>query len=87
MLTVLRCLRRGGAEGPWAKIKYDRQIVAISRVNRASAILSDDGNVQKFGRLLNMNVIGLGDLPIPSKAGQLSMMEQFEALSGPTTSA
>ncbi|APT35020.1 hypothetical protein MCBMB27_05729 (plasmid) [Methylobacterium phyllosphaerae] len=79
--------KRGGGEGLWSKIKYDRQIVAIARVNRASAILSDDRNVQKFGRMLNMNVIGLGDLPIPSKAGQLSMMEQFEAVTGPPPTA
>lgn len=75
--------KRSGAEGPWSKIKYDRQIVAISRVNRATTILSDDQNLQKFGRMLRMNVIGLGDLPIPSQAGQLSMIEQFEALPGP----
>jgi len=75
--------KRDGGEGPWAKIKYDRQIVAIARVNRATTILSDDHNLQKFGRLLRMHVIGVGDLPIPSEAGQLSMMEQFEALPGP----
>jgi hypothetical protein len=62
-------------------------LIVPSRVNRATTILSDDHNLQKFGRLLRMNVIGLGDLPIPSQAGQLSMMEQFDALPAPTLEA
>ena len=35
--------KKDGSGEPWAKIKYDRQIVAIAKVIGASAIYSDDG--------------------------------------------
>jgi hypothetical protein len=36
------------ADGTWAKIKYDRQIVAIAKVHGVEAIYSDDGNIRSF---------------------------------------
>lgn len=36
--------KKGVSEEPWQKVKFDRQIIAISRVAGADAIYSDDKN-------------------------------------------
>jgi hypothetical protein len=46
------------ADTPWTKVKFDRQIVAIAIVNRASEIVSDDPHVRR-------SVIG-GALGLPA---------------------
>ena len=51
--------KRGGAVGIWAKVKFDRQIVAIAKVARASAIYSDDSDVRTLALAENISVIGL----------------------------
>lgn len=62
--------KRGDSEGVWAKVKYDRQIVSIAKVHRATAIYSDDGDIHALARTLKIDVIRLIDLPIPSDATQ-----------------
>ncbi len=57
--------KRGGSTDTWAKVKFDRQIVAIAKVNGASIIYSDDLGVQHFGRQAGMTVIGMPQLPLP----------------------
>ena len=49
----------------WQKVKYDRQIVAIARVNQADFIYSDDGDIHKLGTTLGLTVLGLSDIPSP----------------------
>jgi hypothetical protein len=49
----------------YAKIKYDRQIAAIAKVQGASAIYSDDDNVRRYARRLGMLAVALSDLPLP----------------------
>ena len=58
-----------GATGPWAKVKYDRQIVAIAKVSGATAIYSDD-DVRTLGGRHGIPVLGLADLPLPAGAAQ-----------------
>jgi hypothetical protein len=65
--------KRAGGSGVWAKIKYDRQIVAIAKVERASAIYSDDENVRRYGRDLALPVIGVADLELPPEAAQVEL--------------
>ncbi|MBV8798212.1 MAG: hypothetical protein JOY77_13860 [Alphaproteobacteria bacterium] len=62
--------KRGAGTGTWAKIKYDRQIVAIARAARASAIYSDDENVRTFAQQFGMPVIRTSDLPLPPEEAQ-----------------
>lgn len=40
--------RRGAAEGTWAKINFDRQVVAIAKANDAHTIYSDDQGLGNF---------------------------------------
>ncbi|MGJ5093874.1 PIN domain-containing protein [Bradyrhizobium oligotrophicum] len=49
----------------WAKIKHDRQIYAISRVEGATCIYSNDEDVEKLAKKDGMRVVKLNDLPDP----------------------
>jgi len=57
--------KRSGVDAPWAKVKYDRQIIAIAKVNRATAIYSDDEHIHTHGKAAKIEIIRLADLPIP----------------------
>ena len=57
--------RRGNAEGTWAKIKFDRQIVAIAKTNGATIIYSDDSDVEKFAKQQMISVVKTWELPLP----------------------
>lgn len=65
--------KRGEADGTWAKIKYDRQIVAIAKVHSVEAIYSDDSNVISFATRHDILVIRLHECPIPIDALQGSL--------------
>jgi len=62
--------KRSGIDGPWTKVKYDRQIVAIARVAQATAIYSDDGHIETLAKLAGLNVIGVAALPLPPATAQ-----------------
>jgi predicted nucleic acid-binding protein len=62
--------KRGGAEGTWAKIKYDRQIVAIAKVEGATIIYSDDAGVRTFAPQAGISVIRIAELPLPPEVAQ-----------------
>ena len=57
--------KSGGVDGTWNKIKYDRQIVAIAKVEDATALYSDDSGVRVFGKGIGLTVIGSWELPLP----------------------
>ncbi len=54
----------------YAKLKYDRQIVAIAKVHRAKAIYSDDEHIYDLCRNNGIRVIRTEDLPIPKDEAQ-----------------
>jgi len=62
----LREGKRAGSASPWAKLRFDRQIVAIAKTNGARRIYSDDEDVMKFARRLGIEVIRTCELPLPS---------------------
>lgn len=68
--------KRDGSDATWAKVKYDRQIVAIARVNSASAIYSDDVNLTSFARRGGLRVFSVADLPLPGSVSQLDWVKQ-----------
>ena len=57
--------KKGGLDAPWQKVKFDRQIVAIAKVNGARSIYSDDRDVRAFGSKAGLKVISTWELPIP----------------------
>jgi predicted nucleic acid-binding protein len=69
--------KRAGIEAPWSKIKFDRQVVAIARVIRATAIYTDDDKLIAFASLNDIPCIRVADLPIPDSARQAQL--PFEA--------
>lgn len=65
--------KRGGSDATWAKIKFDRQIVAIAKVAQATAIYSDDNDVRTIATAEDITVIGLAKLPLPPENPQIEM--------------
>jgi hypothetical protein len=57
--------KKGGSDSTWAKVKFDRQIVAICKVRGVTSIYSNDVDVFKFGRGENIPVRAVWDLPDP----------------------
>jgi predicted nucleic acid-binding protein len=62
--------KRDGGAGTHAKIKYDRQIIAIARTEGVTMIYSDDNNIRSFGARLGLTVIRVSELPLPPEDPQ-----------------
>jgi hypothetical protein len=78
--------KRSGLAATWAKVKFDRQIVAIAKVFNVSMIYSDDGDVKSLAAAENIPVTNLEELPLPPAKPQMEMefappTEQTELLS------
>jgi len=65
--------KKGGSDETWAKIKYDRQIVAIAKVNGANIIYTDDKSLSAFAFAQGLRAISIGDLQVPPEAAQTTM--------------
>jgi hypothetical protein len=59
--------KKEGVQAAWDKVKYDRQIVAIAKVEGASAIYSTDEHIHTHGELWGIPVRNISDLPVPHK--------------------
>lgn len=68
--------KKGGSTAPWAKVKFDRQIIAIARVEDAAIIYSDDEEIARIGRRLGIEVIGVGDIPLPPFSTQAELFDR-----------
>jgi predicted nucleic acid-binding protein len=70
--------KRGGVTCSWTKVKYDRQIIAIAKVHRATKIYSDDEHIRTYAEAAKIQVIKLADLPIPQakRQGVLDLKKQ-----------
>ena len=63
--------RKGGTpEASKAKIKFDRQIVAVATVEGAASVYSDDSDVRGYAREAGMEAYQLSDLPLPPEDPQ-----------------
>lgn len=54
-----------------AKLKFDRQIIAIAKVHKVHTIFSDDGHFAAVARANGIHVIGLQDLQLPPVPPQM----------------
>lgn len=57
--------KRGQSSATWAKVKYDRQIIAIAKVFGARTVYTEDNDVRKLAQAVGMTVKGVSDLPLP----------------------
>ena len=62
----LKHSKRVGSASPWAKLRFDRQIVAIAKANRATRIYSDDEDVMKFATRIGIQVVRTWELALPA---------------------
>ncbi len=65
--------KRAGSPEPWQKVKLDRQIIAIARVNQVERIYSDDRGVKYFAELIGMEVIQTWGMPLPPEDPQIKL--------------
>lgn len=65
--------KRGGAMSVWAKIKFDRQIIAIAKVAGADIIYSDDGDFVSHVGGAGIEVVRVADLPLPPEDPQANL--------------
>ena len=73
--------KKGTSEAGWQKVKFDRQIAAIAKVNGAKTIYSDDRDLHAIAPEFGLEVIGLADLPLPPEDPQLQL--DYQPLSSP----
>jgi hypothetical protein len=73
--AVARGNKRGKSDATWAKVKYDRQIVAIMKVHGVTTIYSDDRDIRTLGGRAKINVVSVADLPLPPEKAQLDLLE------------
>jgi len=64
---------RAGAESTRAKLKFDRQIIAIARTQSQTTIYSDDRDVAVLAEPLALEVIPVHALPVPPEDAQRNL--------------
>jgi hypothetical protein len=68
--------KKGGLTAPWNKIKYDRQIVAITLTEGAKIIYSDDAHIEAMATPRGITVRSLGSVQIPMK--EVGLFDDFK---------
>ena len=66
--------KKEGVSSTWNKVKFDRQIVAIAKINKVSTIYSDDGNLKTFANAQGISVMTIGQLPLPPEEDQINFV-------------
>ncbi|MDN7473470.1 type II toxin-antitoxin system VapC family toxin [Burkholderia multivorans] len=61
-----------------AKVKFDRQIIAIAKVHGALTIYTGDTNLAKRATDNGLNAVLTWEVPLPTTAAQMSFGEGFE---------
>ena len=81
--------KRGKADpkSTWAKIKFDRQIVAIAKVHAVTTIYSDDGDIRTLGERAKIKVVSVAYLPLPPQKDQIDWIENADIAAHGATGA
>jgi len=66
-------LKRDSVEATWAKVNFDRQIVAIAKVEPVSAFYSTDKDVHAHAKLMGVPCFHLAELPLPPEKPQMEL--------------
>lgn len=70
--------KRGNQKGNWAKVKFDRQIVAIAKVSQSTHIYTDDKELTSFAESVGLKVTHTWELPKPPPSQQGLFEEESE---------
>ena len=70
--------RSKGKDETWAKINFDRQIVAICKTKDVKLMYSDDNGLRTFAKRNGIEVIGTWELPEPPVDSQMTLDEVIE---------
>ncbi|WP_446830937.1 hypothetical protein [Candidatus Foliamicus sp.] len=70
---------RAGVNATRAKLKFDRQIIAIAKTCGHTVIYSDDSDIAKLGGPLGLQVIPMQDLPKPPEVPQRELDLESES--------
>jgi predicted nucleic acid-binding protein len=62
----------------WAKVKFDRQVVAIAKVYAVTMIYTDDENLAKCAKANNLDVTHTWNLPLPPVKSQMDLLPPSE---------
>ena len=65
--------KRAGSTGTWAKVKFDRQIVAIAKANSVRQIYSEDDDIKRLAKRENIEVFKVADIELPPADKQQSL--------------
>jgi hypothetical protein len=57
--------KRSGTGAEYQKVKFDRQIVAIGRVNNVKIIYSDDRHIRQYAEECGISVVRVEELRLP----------------------
>ncbi|HET6536723.1 MAG TPA: hypothetical protein VFG34_01230 [Sphingopyxis sp.] len=63
--------KKAGVDQPWAKVKYDRQIIAIARVAGATKLYTDDIKMAQFSEKTGLDTFSTWELEIPEQVETL----------------
>lgn len=63
--------KKGTSLEPWQKVRFDRQIAAIAKVNASDAIYCDDKKLCEFAKSVDLKVKSTWDLTVPEKVPDL----------------
>ena len=61
---------RAGTRSTRAKLKFDRQIIAIARTQSQTTIYSDDEDISTLAEPLGLEVVPVHALPVPPEGAQ-----------------
>jgi hypothetical protein len=76
--AILAGDKREGVNEPWQKVKYDRQIIAIAKIENVAAIYSTDRGIHEHGRLWGIPVLHLADVSLGSAEVNIEMFPPDE---------
>lgn len=66
--------KKGGSNENWQKIKIDRQIIAIAKVNNSTRLVAQDtGLIRSAKQLSGMEVLKIEELELPDYAKQRNL--------------
>ena len=72
----LKAKRKLTDKETWAKLKFDRQIVAIAKVHGVSMIYTDDQKLAKCARANNLDATHTWQLPLPPVKSQQDWLDE-----------